>query len=514
MADALRRGLRFADVPGWSRWQRAGLAVFAGLFLAAGQMGLPNGWLWVVVGLVIAFRGAVRLPVRQAALFGWELGATFFAITVRWIVEPFFVDPVRHGWMAPFAITFMAGGLALFWSAAFGLAARIGTGGARILAFAALLIGAEVVRSHVLTGLPWALPGYSLIGTPFDYLLAFDGPHGAGLVLAAVAALGAWSLERGWTLVWPGFAAILFAFIGLAFAVPEAPEAGEGPVVRLVQPNAPQHLKWTAEWAPVFFQRALDLTAEGEVPEIVLWPETSVPALLNRAEPWLEEIAGASRGATVVAGIQRFNPEAGYHNSVAVVEPDATVSDVYDKRHLVPFGEYIPLGHLIAGLGIEALADRVGGFAPGAGGGTFDLPGLGRARLLICYEGIFPEEIIEEGPRPDVLVILTNDAWFGTGAGPRQHLAQARARAIEQGLPVVRVANTGISAFIDARGEVLTSLPLNSEGALDGVVPPALPPTLYSRVGDWPVLVLLILAIAGAAVLGRRNAVDGVRQAG
>lgn len=160
------------------------------------------------------------------------------------------------------------------------------------------------------------------------------------------------------------------------------------------------------------------------------------------------------------------------------------------------------------------IVDQVAGFSPGSGDGLLEIDGLGLARVLICYEGIFPEDMQHGAARPDILLIITNDAWFGTGAGPRQHLVQAQARAIEQGLPVVRAANTGMSAVIDARGHIVAQLSLNEAGYLDAAVPAALPPTLYARMGDWPLVVLLVLCFTVAALRQNRFDVDAARAEG
>ncbi|WP_084861096.1 apolipoprotein N-acyltransferase [Salibaculum halophilum] len=509
MADTSRPAAAIAGRKG--RWPRLAAGLAIGACLALGQMGDgPLRVVWVLAGLVLALRLSRGVSAGQAAWIGWAMGLAYFGITLRWIVEPFFVDPVRHGWMAPFAAVGMAGGLALFWAVAFGLGARLARNPAlRPVGVAAALIAAEYARAQVLTGFPWAMLSYSLIGGPADYLFAQVGPHGASAGLAAVAVLAALALEPGRARLWPMPVLICAGVAGGSLAMPVPETDPQAPTVRLVQPNAPQHLKWDPASIPTFFDRAIAATAADPPPDVVIWPETSVASLLRNADPQLERMGRAARGAPVLAGLQRWAPEAGYHNSAVVVERDGSVAALYDKQHLVPFGEYVPLVWIFGKIGLTGVVDMARGYAPGTGGGTVDVAGLGRARILICYEGIFPEEIIAEGPRPDVLVVMTNDAWFGTGPGPRQHLLQARARAIEQGLPVLRAANTGISAVIDARGRVGASLPLGETGHLDVQVGDTLPPTLYARAGDWPVLVVLLGTLGLVAVRGRRIDIDG-----
>jgi apolipoprotein N-acyltransferase len=478
------------------------LPLIFGAVAALGHEAWATGFLWTTVPLVLAL---LVLPSarRSATWFGWLLGLGYFAVTLRWIVEPFLVDPVRHGWMAPFAIVLMAGGLALFWAAAFWMARLVaGERASVMLWLPATLTLAELARGHVLSGFPWGLPSYVLIGGVGDIWFALVGPYGVTLLLIGVTGGTAYCLHRGWTLVWPALVGVLFATLGVqGFMATTLGTTDQ--IVRLIQPNAPQHQKWDPEWMPVFFDRAIAQTGADDPADVVIWPETSIPALLDYAKPWTEQMSLAARGAPVVAGIQRRDGGA-FFNSAILIEGPTTVSEISDKAHLVPFGEYIPLAWLLEPLGLGTLVDQVAGFSAGTGDGMMQIDGLGLVRVLICYEGIFPEEIRRGGPRPDVLLIITNDAWFGKGAGPRQHLIQAQARAIEQGLPVIRAANTGISAVIDARGSITDSLPLNEAGFLDALVPVALPPTLYARIGDWPLLVLL-LACIGAGLASRKR---------
>jgi apolipoprotein N-acyltransferase len=198
----------------------------------------------------------------------------------------------------------------------------------------------------------------------------------------------------------------------------------------------------------------------------------------------------------VVVGIQRYD-EARLYNSLALIEPGGGVGAVYDKHHLVPFGEYVPYGDLLARFGIYGLASSQGqGYSPGPGAQVIGLGALGRALPLICYEGVFPQDVRAAPQRPDFMLLITNDAWFGQVSGPYQHLAQARLRSAEQGLPMIRVANTGVSAMIDATGKVTASIPLGEAGWLDAALPPALPQTLYARLGDLPMVLFFLTLLA------------------
>lgn len=490
---------------------RIAAAILLGVFLALGHDSTLLGWAHGLFALVLI---VVLMPLDRAAAtarFGWCVGLGYFGWTLRWIVEPFLVDVARHGWMAPFAIALMAGGLALFWGGAFWAARALGGRDAAKLWLPVTFTAAELLRGHIFTGFPWGLLSYTLIGGPADVWLAFVGSYGTVFLMVGFASSVVVCLVGRWRLGGAGLAALVLATGLVAALAPPAP-APTDQTVRVVQPNAPQHQKWDPEWMPVFFDRAVGLTGGDGPVDAVIWPETSVPTLLEFGTPWFEQMVRAAAGAPVVAGMQRRDSNDVY-NTLVVIEDPQSVDQFYDKAHLVPFGEYIPLAHLLEPLGFGTLVDQVAGFTPGSGDGVLDIDGLGRARVLICYEGIFPEEIQRGGARADVMLIITNDAWFGTGPGPRQHLVQAQARAIEQGLPVIRSANTGISAVIDARGRIKAWLPLGQAGALDAAVPAALPPTVYARIGDWP-LVMLICLLLGGGVFARRFGIDAVRPQG
>jgi apolipoprotein N-acyltransferase len=470
----------------------------------------PLGWAGFA-GLFLLYGGAPTAP--RAALMAWVGATAYFAVALHWIVEPFLVDAARHGWMAPFALALMAGGLALFWAVAGWLGVRLVPGarqGLRILVFGGLLVLFEALRATILTGFPWAHPGHILIGSPFLALAPLGGPHGLTLLVVGAAAgvsAALWSRPA----LAGGLAAVLSvgAVLAQTLAPPAPATVADAPIVRLIQPNAPQHLKWRDDMIPVFFQRSLDLTAAppvlgGPAPELIVWPETALPVLLERSDAARARIAEAGGAAQVLLGGQRFE---GFRarNTSALLDPEGRIRQVYDKHHLVPFGEYMPGGAVAEALGLQGMAEVLAsGYAPGPGPALFDLGGgLGRAFPMICYEAIFPG-YIRQVPRPDWMVHLTNDAWFGGFSGPYQHLALARLRAAEQGLPVLRAANTGISAVIDARGQVVASLPLNEAGVLDAVLPAALPPTIYARSGDLPALILVLLATAAAVLAARR----------
>ena len=505
---------------GPGRAVRLAAAAAAGLALTAAQ---PPAFLWPLVFL--AWPGlawlVARAPSGSVFWIGWAAGAAFFLSGLHWIAEAFLVDPERHAWMAPFAVVGMAAGLALFWGAAFWTARRLaGTGWGLAPALAGAVILAELARSYVLTGFPWALPAYVWAGAPVAQTAALVGPHGLGLAtlalaLAPAAALLATAGPRARAVGVAGAAAAVAAAVAGAWVWGASREAraplaaADAPEIRLVQPNAAQRDKWRPEMIPVFFARARDLSlAEDGVPaDLVLWPESASPYLLETDPAAREAIGAAGGGAVVLTGTNRVAPgpdgAPGWRNAMTAVDAEGAILASYDKRRLVPFGEYLPFHGLMVRLGLGPMVGQSGGFARGTGPLTLDLPGLPRLAPQICYETIFPHRFPPLSQRPAFIAQATNDAWFGASAGPWQHFHQARMRAIEQGLPVARAANTGISALIDAHGRVVTALPLGVAGAVQAPLPPPTPPTPYARTGDAPALAAALLALALGAWTGR-----------
>lgn len=514
-----------------------------GLLLALGQAPF-HLWPLTLGALLLLFaQGQTRLALaapgraafgQGAAWFG-AAGAGYFMLALSWIVEPFLVDIALYGWMAPFALPLMAGGLALFWAAAGALAVLAAAGQTRLLplALALTLWLAEGARGLLFTGFPWAELGQIWIGTPLDQSAAYIGGFGltgltflaAGLTLSGpgrlarvLGPLSAFAL---------GLALWLFGAARLAAPLPDGP----GGVLRLVQPHIAQSVKWDPEAAAGHLEKLLRLSAlppTGSAPaDLVIWPETAVPYYLD---PTLTQyLADFGPGVPLIAGAQTGvqgapPPPPGAEgealgpvfNALVVITPDGAITQRYDKRHLVPFGEYIPFGDWAwERFGLAAFAAQTGhAYTPGGARALLDFgPRLGAALPLICYEVIFPRELHRPlAERAGWILQVTNDAWFGRWSGPYQHLDQARLRAIEQGLPLVRVANTGVSAVVDARGRILQSLPLGAEGVLDAALPGALPPPPFARWGQGPVfaaLCMLLAVLTLYARLARRLRLDG-----
>ena len=490
---------RWASAPTLLRYGSALLTLALGALLA--QALAPVQFLW---GIPVAL-GLISVQILGAnsawagARVGWLFGFGYFGFAMSWIVEPFQIDPDRHAWMAPFALAFLAAGLALFWGLAFGLAAKVSLRGLRLLALIAAWSLAEFGRAYLLSGLPWAAFGQFWIDSPAAVLLPWIGPHGvAMLTLAAVLPLGLVRQNRFLA------SAALLSALGMLWLLPSPPASVLSlKTVRLVQPNAPQDQKWHPEYSWGFVRRQMSYTSAQPRPDLIVWPETAVPQLLNNADETLAAISVAADGVPVITGIQRRQDKR-YFNSLVVLDALGVPSLTYDKTHLVPFGEYVPFGNVLAQFGITGFASQSGsGYSAGPGPQILELD-IGKALPLICYEAVFPHLLNAAPKRADMLIQITNDAWFGTYSGPYQHLVQARMRAAEQGLPMIRVANTGVSAMIDGYGRIRESLPLGEAGFVDAQLPKPLAPTLYSRTSDWPVFVLLCL-LAGLVVMRNRR---------
>ena len=477
-----------------------GSAVLVALGALGGLGHPPISW---PLATIVAFAAGCFALVNcrkqiDAVKVGWLFGVGYFAVSLIWIVEPFMVFPERDGWMAPFAIFFAAAGFGAFWGAGFWAAWKLGIGpGSRALALAGCIAAVGMLREELLTGFPWALPSYVWSDEPVAQALAVVGPHGLTF-LTALAAFSPFLARKPWvgTIIAAAGISVIWAAGSWRLASGDVEHADQARV-RLVQPNVPQAEKWNDAMSEEFFRRLLSLSSRpsDDPVDLVIWPETAVTDLLQDARKRFPEMAASASGAYIVTGVRRHDGGR-FYNSMIALSPDGDLIGVYDKRHLVPFGEYVPFGDLLSDLGFNGLAaDEGGGFSPGTGPASLNLGSLGNMLALICYEAIFPREIRTEF-RPRGMLQITNDGWFGTFAGPQQHFAQARMRSIELGLPLLRSANTGISAVVDGRGRVIARLPLGMQGAVDSFMPAPEPPTLYSKIGDLPIAVVLLSILA------------------
>ncbi|MEM9170571.1 MAG: apolipoprotein N-acyltransferase, partial [Pseudomonadota bacterium] len=497
---ARRSAVTVSRLPGLTGWARRGAAFGAGV--AAALAFAPFN---LIPLMAVGFSALILLldgvaagdrPLRAAFAVGWFFGAGYFLVSVYWMMFSFFVQAEQFAWMAPFALFGMPAFLALFSAGACVAAMRFWSAGpARGAAFVAAWCVVEYARGHVLTGLPWNLAGQAF--AVHDALLqpaAWVGVYGltALAVALAVAPAVAPRARFGVGAALAGLAA--FGLIGAVRLAVVDPGVRDDIRVRIVQPNIPQREKIDpALWWPRF-DKHLALSApaaplaDGER-FVVVWPENAAPLIDETPQALARLGAALPTGATLVTGGVRRDPDGvRFYNAVAVLQRRAegvVASGFYDKHHLVPFGEYLPLGGLLRAIGLAQLAPYESGFTPGAGPRTLRTGGAPPFAPLICYETIFAGRVHPKDDRPEWLVTVTNDAWYGDSAGPRQHLDQARLRSVETGLPMARSANTGISALIDARGRVLQRIALYNDGAIEAPLPAAAGPTLYGRFGDW-----------------------------
>jgi apolipoprotein N-acyltransferase len=501
---------RLARLRGW----RADLAaLLLGMLSAAA---LPP--VHAIPVLLVAIPGLLALigaapGWRGAARRGWWFGFGLHLLGLYWITDAILVEAATFWWLVPLAVPAVAAALGVFLAVPAAIAWRAAPGWPRVAALAGAWTLADLARQFAVSGFPWnpwgsvwAVPG--AFGDIFIQPAALIGVHGLTLatLLLAGAPLLVWRGRAGAAallLLWGGFGWMRLA---------QPPPPGQDLQVILVQGDVQQGQKWDQALAMRIFERYLALTRDAVArlaqgtQAVVVWPETASPFLPETDPAARAAIAAAAGGADALIGAIRFDQNGRPRNSLFAITPDARIAAIYDKWHLVPFGEYIP-----DWLPLPFAVMPGGGFASGPGPATLHVPGIPPVGPLICYEAIFTGQIVSRAERPDWLVNVTNDAWFGNSSGPRQHLAAARLRAVEEGLPLMRAANTGISAGFDARGHELARLGLDRSGTVTIALPGAAPATPFARYG----LVLplgLSVAILGMGLLGRATAASGCRR--
>lgn len=533
-----------AWIAGLTGWPRRIAAFLAG---AASALAFAPFFLWyalfvtlpVLVWLIdgrCAGEAAARKRAWSAAEAGWFFGFGYFLAGLYWVGNSFLVEADVFAWLLPFPVLGLPAGLALFHAAGCALAGLLWRPGpARLPAFTLGLALAEFARGHLFTGLPWNTLGYAV--TANDAMMqwaALFGAYGLTFIALALFAAPAGIVEPGRPVTMTGrfyALAMLCVFAGgWAWGANRLANAQGGAVagisLRIVQPNIAQREKWVPENAPRVFRTYLEVTRDGGGAEAkpmdgtthVIWPESALPFPLADTTEALAAIAQTlPEGTRLITGQARALDIAGpdgrlagrdVYNSVFVMNDGARITHIYDKLHLVPFGEYLPFQGALEAIGLEQLTRVRGGFTPGKGRRYVDAQGTPPFVPLICYEVIFPHAIRPEGARPQWLLNVTNDAWFGDSTGPWQHLHQARVRAVEQGLPLVRAANTGVSAVIDGYGRIVAALALGEQGTIDAKLPRALPETPFLRAGYLIEAVLTVIFAAGWAGLAwatRRN---------
>ncbi|MFD2248725.1 apolipoprotein N-acyltransferase [Pseudochelatococcus lubricantis] len=493
-----------------TRW-RAALSFTGG---ALGALAMPPFGLWPV--LFVSFPLVVWLVdgaaeraggpwrrARAAAALGWWFGFGFFLAGLWWLGSAFLVDADEFLWALPLGVVGLPAGLALFPAFGFGLAGWFWRSGwRRVPLFAAALALSEWLRATVLTGFPWNAWGMAFgQGDVLAQAAALGGLHWLTALVLFIHTAPATLADAGSKaarFAMPAAGAAVLALVA-AFGWWRIP-AGPVPVhadirLRIMQPNIAEAERADpafragaiARYAAISGQEGAGGERLADVTHLI-WPESAFPFLIDYTPEALDDITrmlpdgtvlitGAARADMPLPGEQSYR----YFNSIRVFDSDGRSLATYDKVHLVPFGEYLPFDDLLRRVGIRQFVHTPGGFEAGNGRAALNVPGLPPASPLICYEAIFPEEATLPAPgRAGFLLNVTNDAWFGMTPGPYQHFAQARLRAIEQGLPMVRAANTGISAVIDPYGRATAQLPLGVAGIIDAELPQPLDITIYT----------------------------------
>jgi apolipoprotein N-acyltransferase len=512
-------------------WRRAAIAWLAGA-LSVLALAPINAWpilfftfpvaVWLIDGASAGRLGGVM----SAAVAGWWFGFGYFVAGLYWTGFAMLVDAKTFAWLLPFAVLGLPAGLAFFFALAFAVARMMWTNGAmRILALAIALTAAEWLRGHVLTGFPWNTIGYALTGplilAQASSLIGLWGlTFFATYLFAAPAVLADDRRETRRPLIVVLIPLVLLAVLAVygTLRLQRTPtELVAGVKLRIMQPNLPQDTKFNYSARREVMARYLALSDRSAGPGAtgvrdathLIWPESAFPFFLQREPEAMRQIAELlPQGTVLIVGAARpatLAPTPGQlraYNSIYVIDHDGSILSVYDKMHLVPFGEYLPFQNFLESLGLQQITKLPGGYIPGTSRKPLSIPRAPTFLPLVCYEVIFPGQAVPRGERPGWLVNVTNDGWFGNSSGPYQHLQQSRVRAIEEGLPLVRAANTGVSAVVDPVGRIVGALGLGTEGVLDSPLPRALPPTIYARLGDGPAILAFLAALA--LVLWRR----------
>ncbi len=522
-----------AIVLSWG-WRRR-LIAFAAGGLSALAMAPFDAWpilfltfptlVWLIDGAGESRWGGLA----AAAAIGWWFGFGYFLAGLYWIGYAFLVDAPDFGWLLPIAVIGLPAVLAVYTALGVALARMLWTRGApRILALGVALTASEWLRGHLFTGFPWNAFGYALTaplalaqaaslfgiwGLTFIAIAVFASPATLGddpsetrrpwspltvglIVLAALGGFGAWRLAHNPT------------------------QLVDGVHLRIMQPNLQQDVRFNYSAKQEVMNRYIALSNRasgaqsqgmGDTTQLI-WPESSFPFFLTREADALAQITNLlQQGSVLITGAIRLaDPDhpaqSGVYNSIYVIDHSGSIAAVYDKVHLVPFGEYLPFERILERFGLEELTEQRGGFLAGDRHRLIAVPGAPIALPLICYEVIFPGEVMPPGKRPGWIVNVTNDGWFGISTGPYQHFQQARVSAIELGLPLARAANTGISAVVDPVGRIVNSLPLGAEGVLDSPLPRAIGAPIYARFGNAPAFIIMLMALI--AVVRRRLRAD------
>jgi apolipoprotein N-acyltransferase len=530
------QGLIHTIVLSWG-WRRRLIAFAAGA-LSALAMAPFNAWpilfvtfptlVWLIDGAGVGRWGGVTV----AAATGWWFGFGYFLAGLYWIGFAFLVDAPTFGWLLPIAVIGLPAVAAIYTALGVAFARLLWTRGAwRILALAVALTISEWLRGNLLTGFPWNAFGYALTAPlALAQATSLIGIWGFTFIAIAVFAAPATLTDdksetrRGWMPLALGIAVLAVLGGYGAWRLAGTPtRLVDGIHLRIMQPNLAQDVRFNYSAKQEIMDRYVALSsrasapasAGGHTPTHLIWPESPFPFFLTREADALAQITDLLQpGAVLITGAMRLadpeNPkDSGVYNSIYVIDHNGSIASIYDKVHLVPFGEYLPFEHLLERIGLQELTEQRGGFLAGDRHRLIAVPGAPIALPLICYEILFPGDETPAGRRPGWIINVTNDGWFGISTGPYQHFQQSRVSAIELGLPLVRAANTGISAVVDPLGRIINSLPLGREGVLDAPLPRPIGTTLYAHLGDAPAGI--IIAIVLIAVVRRRLKANAVK---
>ncbi len=495
---------------GW----RARFLVMALGALAALAMAPLYVWPVLLISIPILLRLLQPAAPKHAFVLGWCFGFGYFVVSLYWIGIAFLVEAGTYGWLLPLAVTGLPAFLALYWGTATALTVAISRLALRPYALAAALTLAEYARGHTFTGFPWNALGYAAMASDaVAQAASVIGVWGLTFFVIMAATFPVLLLSRRW--LEAGSLGIICVSVWLAGeARLQLPLPADSTIqLRIVQPNIPQSDKWRFNNAAEIFRKLMTMSDSrtASAPEgaasfqAIIWPESAVPFLMDEQEGARATVARLlPDSAILLMGSLRRQADGStadnvqIYNSLLAISGTGEVLAHADKFHLVPWGEYLPLESWLMPLGLRKLVTIPGSFVAGAGPVSLSLPGLPVFSPLICYEIIFPGRVIAAEKRPSFILNITNDGWFGQSTGPWQHFDQARLRAIEQGLPLVRAANTGISAIVDARGGVRAASGLGVVEVVDGALPTPLETTVYARAGDLPSLTLCLALLFSA----------------
>lgn len=501
-------------------------ALIAGLVSATGFAPL-NLWPITLLAFAVLLWLTWSAPTLKSVLLrGWVFGVGHFTVGNNWIQHAFDYQDKMPPALGYFAVVLLALYLAVYPAFAMGLAWRFSRAFRRrdlatvpdfafVLAASASWIVTEYLRGVLFTGYPWNPLGVIWLPTPLVQIAAWIGTYALSGIAVLTAGLLFLAARRNYRPLLIGAPVLVaLALVRADFAPPSAPPEPTAPRVRVVQPNIGQEGVGEPDYPERVLVKLLEWSGKpGAAPRLLVWPEGTVnyyvedgypdARFYGRGDPrWVRTRIATTLGprdAALIGGTALFfggdGKLTGAGNSVWSLDSTGTLGARYDKAHLVPYGEYLPMRPLLAPLGLARLVMGDVDFISGPGPRAIEVPGFGKAGIQICYEIIFSGQVVDRRNRPDFLFNPSNDAWFGKW-GPPQHLAQARLRAIEEGLPILRSTPTGISAVIDGRGRVLESIPHGQEGAIELALPGPLPPTLFAQLGNW-----LAFLVAGALYL-------------